>query len=143
MAAPDPELRAVLRAKGLRATPARIRVYAALRDERLPVTHAQVCELVAEHGFDRATVYRNLTDLVEAGLARRLDVGDHVWRFEGRESGEEATGELHPHFVCVECGSVQCLPEEALAFSDVPGLPRALAAGQGEVHIRGKCDDCV
>ncbi|MEO0321418.1 MAG: transcriptional repressor [Myxococcota bacterium] len=141
MEAPDPALRALLRAKGLRATPARLRVYTALRDHGLPVTHAQVCELVAEHGFDRATVYRNLTDLVEAGLARRLDVGDHVWRFEGRE-GAEPDAEGHPHFVCVECGNVQCLPEEALAFAPVPGLPRALTEGQGEVHVRGKCDDC-
>ena len=37
--------------------------------------------------WDPATIYRNLTDLSEAGLARRTDVGDHVWRFEARSSG--------------------------------------------------------
>jgi len=46
-----------------------------------PMSHADVAGELASHGLDRATVYRNLMDLADAGLVSRADHGDHVWRF--------------------------------------------------------------
>ena len=43
-----------------------------------------------------------LLGLTEAGLARRADLGDHVWRFEAIDPNHVDDG--HPHFVCSVCG---------------------------------------
>src|SRR6476620_1139096 len=101
-------LRTQVRAKGLRATPSRLAVLELLRVSDAPMSHGDVADRLASQAWDRATIYRNLTDLAEAGLARRTDVGDHVWRFEAVNADHEVAA--HPHFVCTECGSVECLP---------------------------------
>ncbi len=135
------ELKQRLRDAGLRATSARIAVLRALETGDGPLSHAEVSESVASLGFDRATTYRNLTDLSDAGLARRTDHGDHVWRFElVGEEGEHA--ELHPHFVCNACGIVACLPEGALTVHGRRGVPRALRRRDVEIQVRGLCDEC-
>jgi Fur family transcriptional regulator, ferric uptake regulator len=135
------ELRAAVRARGLRATPSRLGVLEVLRACDTPMSHGDVAERLASQPWDRATIYRNLVDLVEAGLARRTDVGDHVWRFEARTPGNDHDM-AHPHFVCIECGSIECLPELELAVRRAKA-PRALKQRQVEVHVRGLCDACI
>ncbi|MEM6962252.1 MAG: transcriptional repressor, partial [Myxococcota bacterium] len=75
------ELRTTLREHGLRATAARLAVLKCLANAEGPLSHSEVCSLLSDHGFDRATVYRNLVDLTERRILHRDDVGDHVWRF--------------------------------------------------------------
>lgn len=138
------ELRAHVRAKGLRATPSRLAVLELLRVSDAPMSHGDVADRLATQAWDRATIYRNLTDLAEAGLVRRTDVGDHVWRFEAVSGDHEAAA--HPHFVCTECGTVECLPELELAVRSASRSrsrpPRAVKQRQVEVHVRGLCDAC-
>jgi len=133
------ELRRLVRARGLRATPSRIAVLELLRTERAPMSHGDVADRLASQPWDRATLYRNLVDLADAGLARRTDVGDHVWRFEAVTDEHPAT---HPHFVCTECGIVECLPEVELSLRRARA-PRAIRQRQVEVHVRGRCDACI
>jgi len=132
------ELRAAVRARGLRATPSRLAVLELLRASDAPVSHADVADRLASQAWDRATIYRNLTDLAEAGLLRRTDLGDHIWRFEAVTDDT-----AHPHFVCTECGTVKCLPELELAVLRKTKGPRALRQRQVEVHVRGLCDACL
>ncbi len=132
------ELRSALRARDLRATPARLAVLELLRAKAAPMSHGDVADRLSTQTWDRATIYRNLIDLAEAGLARRTDVGDHVWRFEAVTEGHETA---HPHFVCTECGTVECLPELELAVRRARA-PRAVRQRQVEVHVRGLCDAC-
>jgi Fur family transcriptional regulator, ferric uptake regulator len=139
------ELRSAVRAKGLRATPSRLAVLELLRSSDSPMSHGDVADRLATQEWDRATIYRNLTDLAEAGLVRRTDVGDHVWRFEAVTGDHEASA--HPHFVCTECGTVECLPEIELAVrtsrtASRAKPPRAVKQRQVEVHVRGLCDAC-
>ena len=133
------ELRRVIRAGGLRATPSRLAVLEVLRTTDQPVSHADVAARLDSEGWDPATLYRNLMDLAEAGLARRTDVGDHVWRFELVGAGHDARP--HPHFVCTACGSVECLPVLDLVLPRGKA-PRALRQRRVEVHVRGLCDAC-
>ena len=135
------ELRAAVRASGLRATPSRLAVLELVRASDAPVSHGDVADRLASQAWDRATIYRNLIDLAEVGLLRRTDVGDHVWRFEARSVGEDHDGS-HPHFVCTECGTVECLPEIELTMRRAK-LPRAVRQRQIEVHVRGLCDACI
>jgi Fur family transcriptional regulator, ferric uptake regulator len=137
------DLRALLREAGLRATTARVAVLRVLFDEKVPLSHGDVYERVAEQGFDRATVYRNLVDLAEAGLVSRADLGDHVWRFELLDDEGHAS-EAHPHFVCTDCGTVSCLPTESVAVRVTRGSPKSLRRrGAFEVNINGLCDACA
>ena len=133
------ELRAAIRARGLRATPSRLAVLQLLRASDAPMSHGDVADRLGSEAWDRATIYRNLTDLAEAGLARRTDVGDHVWRFEAVTADHDGS---HPHFVCTECGTVECLPEIELAIRRAKA-PRAVKQRQVEVHVRGLCDACI
>ena len=138
------ELRGLVRAKGLRATPSRLAVLEMLRASDAPMSHGDVADRLASQAWDRATIYRNLTDLAEAGLVRRTDVGDHVWRFEAVTDDHEASA--HPHFVCTECGTIECLPEIELAIRARSSArhkpPRAVKQRKVEVHVRGLCDAC-
>jgi len=106
------------------------------------MTHGQISQQMAIFGFDRATVYRNLIDLVEANLVARSDVGDHVWRFEMRRRADRWLRE-HPHFLCVSCGGVTCLPGGAVKVISVRGVPRAIAGRDFEVQLKGRCDACT
>ncbi|NVB78448.1 MAG: transcriptional repressor [Kofleriaceae bacterium] len=133
------ELRTVLRAQGLRATPSRIAVLDLLRSKRRPVSHSEVSAELANAGWDPATLYRNLVDLADVGLVRRTDVGDHVWRFELIDAEHDAT--RHPHFVCTGCGTVECLPPMELALPKAK-TPRSVRQRRVEVQVRGLCDTC-
>lgn len=134
-------LREDLRARGLKVTAPRVAVLHGLRGADVPVSHGEMADRFEDAGWDRATVYRNLLDLVKAGLARRIDVGDHVWRFEALVPGEGAAE--HPHFLCNECGAVQCLGEVRLSLSGKEKGPKALRREHVEVLLKGLCDRCI
>jgi Fur family ferric uptake transcriptional regulator len=128
-----------LRAAGLRRTAPRIAVLEHLEAASVPTSHGEIAEVL---GWDRATVYRNLMDLAEAGLVTRTDLGDHVWRFElSRRSEKHASA--HAHFLCVDCGNVQCLPQGAVRLESARGAPRAIRSRRVEVHVKGVCDGCA
>lgn len=131
--------RTLLSKVGLRMTGARMAVMRWLQEAKCPATHAEIAEDLVPLGFDKATVYRNLTDLAEAGLVTRSELGDHVWRFELRDQSH-AEGELHPHFVCIDCGSVSCVHDDKI----LKDARKALAKlGQVvEILLRGHCTAC-
>lgn len=136
-------LRERIRAAGLRVTAPRVAVLEHLERATSPVSHPELSEALAPDGWDRATIYRNLIDLTEAGLLRRTDVGDHVWRFEVKgEPGDAHGNEVHPHFVCDACGDVTCLPEEIIEVHATRGAPRSLRGGDVEIQVKGRCDNC-
>ena len=135
-------LAARIRAAGLRATPSRIHVLWALEQAHTPLSHADVAARLTALGLDRTTVYRNLVDLADAGILRRSDV-DHIWRFERVVEGEKQAAQIHPHFVCTDCGQVACLPANAVALRPTRGAPGALKRGNLEIQLRGVCDSCT
>ena len=142
MSAVRDALRERIRASGLRSTAPRVAVLACLDGAATPMSHAEICEALQDEGFDRATLYRNLVDLAEAGLLTRTDHGDHVWRFELRREGATHDAE-HPHFTCTDCGEVSCLPAATVRIDAVDGAPKALAESSVQVQLRGRCDDCA
>jgi Fur family transcriptional regulator, ferric uptake regulator len=137
----DSPLRDALRGAGLRVTPSRIAVLRLLRASASPLSHADVADRLDDLGFDRATLYRNLLDLTEKGMARRTDVGDHVWRFEA--IGTEADAREHPHFVCNQCGRVECLPDVTVTMPKGVRAPKAIRQNEIEVQMKGVCDSCT
>ncbi|MAI35387.1 MAG: Fur family transcriptional regulator [Rhodopirellula sp.] len=128
-----------IRSVGLRATPARLATLLLVQKSNSPLTHADAAEALASNGIDKATVFRNLNDLTEVGLLRRTELGDHVWRFEATH-GDTGSESHHPHFVCIDCGSVTCLNDLQLTAGS---KKQSDGVGQvTEILLRGHCNDC-
>jgi Fur family ferric uptake transcriptional regulator len=136
------ELKALLHKAGLRSTSARLAVLRQLRDALVPLSHADLAKELVPTGLDRATVYRNLMDLAEAGMVARAELGDHVWRYELRRHIGEHDVE-HPHFVCVDCGKVTCLNDVKFELTPEPGSKKSSIGALTEVLLKGHCGKCV
>ncbi len=134
------ELRHLLRDRGLRATSARLAVLVQLHDRGAPMTHDEVMDAVGRGAIDKATVYRILADLARENVLVRMDLGDHVWRYELRDPCRDVADE-HAHFLCDACGKVVCLPGWQLR---PPGgdLPTALKGADLTFRASGRCGDC-
>jgi len=134
-------LKSLVRGAGLRCTAARLAVLEQMLTASGPQTHAEVSATLDHRGFDRATIYRNLTELTEAKLVTRVDLGDHVWRFEAKRHGGDdghGHGGDHPHFVCTSCGEVSCLDDVTVAITQRPGVDKLAASAGGTAGTTGK-----
>jgi Fur family ferric uptake transcriptional regulator len=130
----DERFRALLEGKSLRITDQRIAVLRALSWSRAPVSFPELAERLSPN-LDRATVYRNLVGLTEAGLLVRSQLGDGAWRYQ-LPNNDEASHGRHPHLVCVDCGDVSCLPPNAVSVRG------ETAARVTEIQLRGHCAAC-
>lgn len=133
------QIRTLLSNVGLRTTAARLAVVKRLKAATSPLTHAEVAEDLVPLGFDKASIFRNLVDLVDAGLVQRTELGDHVWRFELIDPDHPHQAQ-HPHFVCVDCGGVTCLQD-----ADMPSSVQKSWAKIGtvtEILLKGRCKQC-
>ena len=128
-----------IRIRGLRATASRVAVLELVRAAGRPLTHADVASSLAAQSWDRATLYRNLNDLAEANLLRRVLLGS-AWHFEAASSDPNL--QAHPHFVCDECGTVECTPEIQMQLCSSESSTKAIRQGQVEIELHGRCDDC-
>jgi len=131
----DERFRELLGAKEIRVTEQRLAVLRALATRRAPVSFPELVEALASAGLDRATVYRNLLGLTEAGILIRSQLGDGVARYELPASGE-STHTKHLHLVCVDCGNVSCLPANTVS------LRGDAARRVTDVQLRGHCEVC-
>ena len=136
-----PAARELLHSADLRCTPSRLAVLQCLAANNKPLSHVEVADQLTPLGFDRSTIYRCLVDLAEADLAKRLDLGDRVWRFSVA-GGHSQHPEDHPHFVCIDCGKAVCLPEVTVQFSAPKGKRPGVLSGVTEVLLKGRCADC-
>jgi Fur family ferric uptake transcriptional regulator len=134
------DARQTLRAAGLRSTTSRVAVLQHVSAAGKPVSHADVADVLVPQGFDKSTLYRCLVELADAGLLSRLDAGDHAWRFELRDQ-QHISGE-HPHFVCVDCGQVTCLPDVEVKIATTKGSKAAALGDVTEVFLKGHCKEC-
>jgi Fe2+ or Zn2+ uptake regulation protein len=132
----DAEAARRLRAAGLRATPIRLAVLAALR--RLG-GHRSANEVLGalgrRGGASRMSVYNAIAALERAALVVRADAGP------GRALFEPA-GAWHHHFVCARCGGVfdvPCLRRRKPCLAAPPAVGRAEEA---QVIFRGVCRAC-
>lgn len=148
---------ALLRGSGLRVTGVRLSVLEALHAAGEALTAQRVFETIVEHeqrgkargrrrAPDRVTVYRTLNTLVEEGLAHRVDPGDRVYRFQLTDHArctEKHHDHEHPHFVCDNCGSVECLQGARVEVSTPKAASRAPARTiRQDVVLHGRCGEC-
>lgn len=133
----------MLHGRGMRVTPARVAVLAALTDQTGRDRHRTAAELF--HNLTRAgvtldlvTVYRAVGALTEVGLLFQLAIADRAATY-CRMSAP------HQHAICDGCSTVTPVAG--------PGLTRALAyardaspvqlTDRGSLTLRGLCAQCA
>ncbi len=140
MSITEDEARSVLRTKGLRATPPRLAVLRVLSEATSPLSNSEVSGRLGDNHWDPATIYRNLIKLREAGLASVVSRAEGVNRYVLDPAYGD--GHRHPHFVCEDCGRLECLPAELTASMSMEG-PWSLSLKKAMVQLRGECPDCL
>lgn len=136
----NPQLRNQLRDAGLRATTGRVAVLEVLIDANRPMHHAEVAQAISGVQMNHSTVFRALTDMADAGLLRRLELGDHVWRYELTVSRNLREVSDHPHFVCTNCGQVKCLDGRP-QFNGFQGRIQGVGTIT-DIFFKGRCLEC-
>lgn len=136
---------AKLREAGLRKTPVRISVLELLDRAGRPMSVPQI--LAKLKGVDTVTVYRTLSTFVTKRLAHRVRGEDRTWMYAlgGRGDGPgRPSPHQHPHFVCDECGKVECLEQSEIPRSFVQslGVGEAYTVTYPEVVLHGLCPKC-
>ena len=88
--------------------------------------------------ISRATVYRTLQWMVDAGIARKVDFGEGRFRFE-----HSYRHPRHFHLICKTCNqSSEFLSSDIEALIEEVAAARNFAARQSVVQIYGECEDC-
>ncbi len=129
-----------------------------LHQHRLPVTHQReaiamalfesehqlsvddLAERLRERGehVGKATIYRTLSLLVQADLARELDFSEGFKRYE-HQAGEAK----HDHLICTGCGKVTRFTRQALDdLQERIAAEAGFAAQSRRLKIFGLCREC-
>ena len=91
-----------------------------------------------DHKLSRATVYRTLQWMVEAGIARKVDFGEGRFRFE-----HSYRHPRHFHLICKTCNkSFEFLSSDIEALIEEIANARRFASRQSVVQIYGTCEEC-
>src|SRR5262245_42546552 len=134
-----PDLASIRPAGGKRSSK-RDRILSVFVRQRGHVSADELCDLVRrEHpGIGRATVYRTLQWLVDAGVARKVDFG------EGRSRYEPAYRHpRHFHLICTSCHrSSEFLSSDIEELVEEVAAARGFNATQTTVQVHGTCDAC-
>ena len=130
---------ALLAGAGRRLTPQRLVILDALAASRHTVTAQELFErLRIRHPYlGRATVFRNLDALVDAGLAQRFERAGHVYAYAACSPAH------HHHLVCARCHRSQEVDESLVA----PLVRRiderfGFAVEHAALDFYGICVDC-
>src|SRR4051812_28119287 len=85
--------------------------------------------------ISRATVYRTLQWMEEAGIARKVDFGEGRFRFE-----HSYRHPRHFHLICKTCNrSFEFLSSDIETLVEEVAAARGFAARQGGVQVHGAC----
>jgi len=131
-----------LRGAGLRYTGSRRAVVGVLARSDRPLTIPEILD--EDPSLAQSSAYRNLTELISAGVVHRIVVGDEYSHFE---LAEDLTSHHH-HLVCTRCGRVADMTlSDDLELRLDKALDRiARAAGFSQEHHRldvlGVCAAC-
>jgi Fur family ferric uptake transcriptional regulator len=89
-------------------------------------------------GIGRATVYRTLQWMVEAGIARKVDFGEGRSRFEPAYRHPR-----HFHLICSTCHrSSEFLSSDVEALMEEIAAARTFSPTHTVVQIHGTCEEC-
>jgi len=128
---------------GLRYTSNRRALIEALEEANAPLSIPDLMR--AMPAASQSSIYRNLTDLTNAGVVARVQGTDEWARFE---LDDAITGRHHHHIMCESCGEVLDIdmPESLEHQLDTTLATLAEKSGYKITHHRvdlvGRCPNC-
>tara|TARA_Y100000589_G_C26980337_1_gene558319 strand:+ start:125 stop:511 length:387 start_codon:yes stop_codon:yes gene_type:complete len=89
--------------------------------------------------MDRTTVYRILDRLEESNILHSFIDNDGLKRYAKNTDNYNSSSDdqLHPHFLCEECGISSCLPIKL----PIPNLSEYIIKS-AEYLLKGHCKNC-
>lgn len=91
-----------------------------------------------DHKISRATIYRTLQWMVDAGIARKVDFGEGRFRFE-----HSYRHPRHFHLICKSCNQTfEFLSSDIESLIEEVAAARSFAARQSVLQIYGTCESC-
>ena len=91
-----------------------------------------------DRGISRATVYRTLQWMMDAGIARKVDFGEGRFRFE-----HSYRHPRHFHLICKTCNqSFEFLSSDIEALIEEVAAAKRFDSKQSVVQIYGTCEEC-
>jgi Fur family ferric uptake transcriptional regulator len=128
-----------LTAAGERVTRQRLLVANALAVAGRQLTAEQLYRSLRRQvpGIGRATVFRTLETLVDAGVARRLELDGHVYAYVA------CLPEHHHHLACTRCGRVEEIDEAYITpIAQRLALDLGFEIDDARLDFYGRCASC-
>jgi len=126
-----------LRKAGLKSTPGRRAVLSVLAKLNSPASADQIYTKVGTQTCDRATVYRILDSLDEAGLLQRVIVrGKKLYL-------PEEPSHHHHHVVCRKCNSTVCLDQCLISPLEKKARQLGFHSIRHTLQLTGLCSKCT
>lgn len=85
--------------------------------------------------MDLATIYRNIKQLVEAGILKEVHINKEEIHYELNENH-------HQHLICNNCGKVDSIDISSTKLTNLVKTPD-FEIEDVELNIIGKCKDCT
>lgn len=127
----------LLRAHGLRVTPARLAILSALRTQG-HASPEEVHRTVNSAAITLSTVYRTLDSLAQQGLVAHTHLAGHL------ASYSLASSATHAHLVCRDCGQVSELDDAATAaLTGAAQRVQGFTVDVAHLSIFGQCAECA
>lgn len=115
------EYKKLLKGHSLRVTDSRIDVL----EKFYRSTHAlSLKDLEQEfEDYDRVTLYRTLNSFIDKGLLHKIpsDDGFASYGLCTNECTDVSHNHDHVHFKCMECGQIECVPDQHVPKVQLPG----------------------
>lgn len=131
---------AYIREKGLKATPARVKVLDELSSTHLALSHTELESTFNK--VDRITLYRVLKDFEESGIVHKILDLEGVTRFAicKHDCPDETHTESHVHFNCERCHKMFCLEHTHTPSIKLPSGFRPTGVN---TVVQGVCKHCA
>jgi len=126
--------------KRLKMTPQRRLILDVFLRERGHVTSEELYNKVklANQSVGQATVYRTLKLLSGSGLAKELDFGDGVTRYEQTYGHSH-----HDHLICERCGkNVEVVDQDIEVIQERVAREHGFSLTGHVMYLYGICADC-
>jgi Fur family ferric uptake transcriptional regulator len=130
----------VLRPAGGKRSSKRDRILGVFLRQEGHLTADELSDLVhrEDRQIGRATVYRTLQWMVDAGIARKVDFGEGKSRFEPSYRHPR-----HFHLICTTCHRTsEFLSSDVEVFVEEVAAARNFTPAQTVVQIYGTCEEC-
>lgn len=129
-----------LRPAGSKRSSKRDRIVSVFLQQQGHLSADDLVDLIRQQDarISRATVYRTLQWMVEAGIARKVDFGEGRFRFE-----HSYRHPRHFHLVCRQCSrSIEFLSSDIESLIDEVTAARRFEAEQAVLQVYGTCEKC-